>query len=185
LAASRDRAEDDAGARHRAVVRRLRLDDERKSQRGARRRGLSASTDHYQVRYRRNDRDRGGPGDDSSTRNADDAAEQSPIVSGGNGLDDHICSIESNLAEQRQADLNQINQQLGSLSQKQQEMAAQLPQAHLLDLISQLVSLNQLPKALQKLSHNVQKLAQPKTKSIKKAKAKKTKTTKSKRKKSS
>ena len=100
-------------------------------------------------------------------------------------LSQAIVRLESNLAEQRQADLNQINQQLNSLSQKQQEMAAQLPQAHLVDLISQLVSLNQLPKALQKLSHNVQKLAQPKTKSIQKAKAKKTKTTKSKRKKSS
>ena len=87
-------------------------------------------------------------------------------------LSQAIIRLESNLAEQRLSDLDQINQQLSSLALNQQEMATQLPQAHLVDLISQLVSLNQLPKALQKLSHNVRKLAEPKAQPPKKTRAK-------------
>ena len=63
-------------------------------------------------------------------------------------------------------------------------MASQLPQAHLVDLISQLLSINQLPKAILKLNENVLKLSEPKT--VEKVKAKKAKTSsKPKRKKSS
>ena len=75
-----------------------------------------------------------------------------------------LSSLETRLTEQRHADINQINQQIQVLVHKQQEMANQLPQGHLLDLIAQLVNFNQLPILMKKLNSNLQKLVEPKAK---------------------
>ena len=55
----------------------------------------------------------------------------SDLADNQKALSQSILRLEANLADQRQADLNQFYSQLSTLSIKQQEMAAQLPQAHL------------------------------------------------------
>ena len=87
-----------------------------------------------------------------------------------------LSRLETSLTEQRQADLNQIGEQITELARKQDELSLRLPQAHLLDLMAQLVNLNQLPAAIRKLNSNVKKLA-PNAKATK-AKATKVKATK-------
>jgi hypothetical protein len=78
-----------------------------------------------------------------------------------------LSRLEARLTEQRQADLNQIGQQMTELARKQEEISSRLPQGHLLDLIAQLVNLNQLPTLLRKLNTKVQKLVEPKAKKAK------------------
>ena len=75
-----------------------------------------------------------------------------------------LSKLETRLTEQRQADLNQIGQQMTELARKQEEISNRLPHGHLLDLIAQLVNLNQLPTAIRQLNSNVKKLAKPKAK---------------------
>jgi hypothetical protein len=69
------------------------------------------------------------------------------------------------LAEQRQTDLNQINKTLSNLSQQQQSLAAQLPQAHMLSLMAQLVNVDKLTPTLRKLSSAITNLQPTKAKS--------------------
>jgi hypothetical protein len=45
-----------------------------------------------------------------------------------------LSSLETRLTEQRQADLNQIGEQITELARKQDEISLRLPQGHLLDL---------------------------------------------------
>jgi hypothetical protein len=78
-----------------------------------------------------------------------------------------LSRLEARLTEQRQADLNQIGEQINELARKQDEISLRLPQGHLLDLMAQLVNLNQLPAAIRKLNSNVKKLAEPKAKATK------------------
>jgi hypothetical protein len=77
-----------------------------------------------------------------------------------------ITRLETTLADTRQADLDQIQQQLGQLAAEQATFNAQLPQGQFLDLLAQLVNLNQLPTVLRQLNSNVQKLSQPKKKKV-------------------
>src|SRR5262249_25172481 len=82
-------------------------------------------------------------------------------------LANSISRLEAAIAEQRRADLDLIEQKINNLAQNQSQLTTQLPQAHLLDLLSQLVNINQLPKLLLKLNSNVKKLAEPKAKRAK------------------
>jgi len=101
---------------------------------------------------------------------ADLAAQQKAVTTA-------LSSLETRLTEQRQADLNQIGQQITEMARKQEEISLRLPQGHLLDLIAQLVNLNQLPSAIRQLNSNVKKLA-PNAKAKAKATKAKAKATK-------
>lgn len=96
-------------------------------------------------------------------------------------LTQSIARLETNLAEQRQTDLDQINQQFAKLTSQQATISTQQPQGQFLDLLAQLVNLNQLPALLRQLTNAVQKMAQPRSPRSS-AKAKPASTTKAKKK---
>lgn len=97
-------------------------------------------------------------------------------------LTQSIGRLETNLAEQRQTDLDQINQQFAKLTEQQAIISTQQqPQGQFLDLLAQLVNLNQLPALLRQLTNSVQKLSPPHSPQ-KRAKAKPASTTKAKKK---
>lgn len=96
-------------------------------------------------------------------------------------LTQSIARLETNLAEQRQTDLDQINQQFANLSSQQATISTQQPQGQFLDLLAQLVNLNQLPTLLRQLTNAVQKMATPRSPRSS-AKAKPASTTKTKKK---
>jgi hypothetical protein len=79
-------------------------------------------------------------------------------------LSNALTRLESTLAEQRQADLNQINQTLSNLSQQQANITSQLPQAHMLSLMAQLVNVDKLTPTLRKLSSAITNLQPTKSK---------------------
>ena len=76
-------------------------------------------------------------------------------------LSQSFSRLESSLSQQHLADYQDLHQQLASLSQQQTSLAAQLPQAPLFDLLSQLLNLNQLPSLLRNLNSSVNKLSPP------------------------